>query len=222
MKYIDTILKKWKIKCVIFDLDGTLVNTLDKHIQAFVKLFEEIQIDIPVTKIAENMGRTPWDTLLSLIPELSIEKAKLEKLANRKEEILTTLLKEIPVLPGAYKIVRYLNSKKVKLALASSTPNFNVTKMITMAGFTGLFDAIVTGEDITIGKPNPEVFLKAAEKTEIDKNFCLVIGDSPHDIEAAKAAGMKIISVTTGEHTKKQIVAANPDKIISSLEKLLD
>jgi len=66
---INSLLIKWNIQCVIFDLDGTLVDTLDKHIQAFEILFSELNIDITYEAIAENMGRTPKDTLKSLMPE---------------------------------------------------------------------------------------------------------------------------------------------------------
>ncbi|NHJ46233.1 MAG: HAD family phosphatase [Asgard group archaeon] len=221
MKLINNLLEKWKIELVIFDLDGTLVNTLDKHIEAFMLLFKEIKQQIPREQIAENMGRTPKDTLLTLLPKLKNDKTRLEILANRKEEILTTLLVEIPKLPGSLETVNYLKNESLKLGLASSTPLFNVRKMIDKAGFGESFDVIITGEDIVIGKPNPEVFLKASQKAGVKRESCLVIGDSPHDIEAAKNAQMKIIAVGTGEHTIEQIKSAQPDLVIKSLTELL-
>ena len=90
MILIDDCIEKWGIKYIIFDLDGTLVDTLDKHILAFIKLFQENNLSISKERISENMGRTPKDTLLTLIPELKTNQNKLITLANRKEEILTT------------------------------------------------------------------------------------------------------------------------------------
>lgn len=222
MRYIDSLIQKWKIKCIIFDLDGTLVNTLDKHIEAFRILFKEINRKISYEEIAENMGRTPKDILLTLLPELTSDKNQLENLSRRKEEILTKLLKDITKFPGSIEILDYLKNLKIKICLASSTPLFNVSKMIKNACLSNYFDVIISGEDITIGKPNPEVFLKASEIAKICKEFCLIIGDSPHDIDAAKAAGIKIIAITTGIHTIEQVKEAKPNYIISSLTDLLE
>ncbi|NHK31036.1 MAG: HAD family phosphatase [Asgard group archaeon] len=221
MRLIDTLLQKWKIKCIIFDLDGTLVDTLDKHIEAFKILFKEINHKITYDEIAVNMGRTPKDILLSLKPDLKSDKKRLESLSQRKEEILTTLLTNIPKFPGSKDILEYLKKNGIKLCLASSTPQFNVSKMLKSVGFSNYFDVIITGEDITVGKPNPEVFLKTAKRALINKKFCLIIGDSPHDIEAAKAADIKIIAVTTGKHTVEQVRNAKPSYLISTLNELL-
>ncbi|NHJ39903.1 MAG: HAD family phosphatase [Asgard group archaeon] len=222
MKLIDNLIQKWNVKCIIFDLDGTLVNTLDYHIEAFKILFKEINRKIPYEEIEDNMGRTPKDTLLSLIPELNFNKKQLEILSKRKEEILTNLLSDIPIFPGSKEILDYLKYQKIIICLASSTPYFNVSKMIENASFSSYFDVIITGEDITIGKPNPEVFLKAVEKAKIDKKHCLIIGDSPHDIEAAKTAGINIIAVATGKHSKEQIKETKPNLLVSSLTDLLE
>ena len=164
MTLIDDLTKLWNIECIIFDLDGTIIDTLDKHIRAFELLFQEEAIDIPVSRIAENMGRTPKDTLRALIPSIVNDISKHEKYAERKEEILTTLLRDIPILDGTIELLDYLKSKEFKLCLASSTPRFNVIKMLKDTNLLRFFTTIITAEDILIGKPNPDVFLKAAKK----------------------------------------------------------
>jgi len=219
---INSLLKKWNIQCVIFDLDGTLVDTLDKHIQAFEILFSELNIDITYEAIAENMGRTPKDTLKSLMPEQTKDKEKLEQLASKKEIILSDLLKSnIALFDGALALVDLLKEMDLPLCLASSTPEFNVMKMLKAVELDQHFNVIITGEDITIGKPNPQVFLNAAKKANISPQYCLVIGDSPHDIQAANAAGMKIIAVNTGKHDLHKIEIKSVDKIVTSLVELL-
>ncbi len=221
MLLIDDLIEKWGIKYIIFDLDGTLIDTLDKHILAFIKLFKENNLVISEERISENMGRTPKDTLLTLVPELKTNQNKLITLANRKEEILTTLLENIPLFTGAKEILKYLKEIDLPLALASSTPKFNVQKMLISAGINDYFKVIITGEDISIGKPNPEVFLKAADKGHFSKNECMIIGDSPHDVHAAKNADMKIIAVNTGIHSYKEIQESKPDLIVKTLIDLL-
>jgi len=198
MLLIDDCIKKWGIKYIIFDLDGTLVDTLDKHILAFVKLFQENNLSISEERISENMGRTPKDTLLTLIPDLKTNENKLIVLANRKEEILTTLLENIPLFSGAKEM-----------------------KMLVSAGINEYFNVIITGEDISVGKPNPEVFLKAADKGHFSENECMIIGDSPHDVHAAKNAMMKIIAVNTGTHSYEEIQESKADLIVETLRDLL-
>ncbi len=222
MVLINNLIEKWGIKCIIFDLDGTLVDTLDKHIEAFAKLFKEINKKIPRKCISENMGRTPKDILLTLIPELKEDRETLGKYAIRKEEILTTLLDIIPLFKGAKEILEYLKEIKIPRALASSTPKFNVDKMLKSAGIYQYFDVIITGEDITVGKPNPEIFLKAMEKSNFTNSECVIIGDSPHDVHAAKNAEMKIIAVNTGKHSFKELHDTKPDIIVRSLIELFE
>ncbi|MBN1330809.1 MAG: HAD family phosphatase [Candidatus Heimdallarchaeota archaeon] len=221
MNLLNNLLLKWNIKSIIFDLDGTLIDTLDLHIQAFQILFKEINKSLSYEKIADNMGRTPRDTLLTLIPELRNNKNQLDFLAKRKEEILTNLINKITKFPGANNLLEYVRKLKLTICLASSTPKYNVIKMLQGASIEDYFQVIITGEDISIGKPNPEIFLKAAEKSGIQPKNCLVIGDSPHDIIAAKKAGMKVIAVTTGKHSIPELKKENPDWLIFTLKELM-
>lgn len=218
---INSLIKQWKIRCVIFDLDGTLVDTLDKHIQAFDILFNEINVSISYRAIAENMGRTPKDTLRSLVPKLVKDNSTLEQLASKKELILSELLDQITLFDGVIELLNHLKDMDMPLCLASSTPKYNVIKMLKAVDLEQYFKVIITGEDITVGKPNPQAFLKAAKKANIIPQHCLVIGDSPHDIQAANNAGMKIIAVNTGKHDLYKIEIKNVDKIISSFVELL-
>jgi HAD superfamily hydrolase (TIGR01549 family) len=222
MMQLETLIKKWQTKCIIFDLDGTLVDTLDKHIEAFKILFKELAINIKEESIAENMGRTPKDTLLTLLPELKNNRSQLIHYAEKKEEILTDLLNEIECFKGALELLTKTKELGIIIALASSTPKYNVEKMLHSAGLFDFFNVIITGEDITVGKPNPEVFLKAASKAQCSTDSCFVIGDSPHDIEAAKNAKMKIIVVKTGIHSEDLLKEKEPDLLIDSLADLLE
>lgn len=221
MTKIETLTKKWLTKCIIFDLDGTLVDTLDKHIEAFKILFKELKINILEEKIAENMGRTPKDTLLTLLPDLRNNNEKLIKYAEKKEEFLSDLLEETERFEGAFELLALVKKLGLTIALASSTPKYNVEKMLQSAGIIDYFDVIITGEDISVGKPNPEVFLKAAAKANCSVEHCLVIGDSPHDIEAAKNAQIKIVAVKTGKHSEDLLRIKDPEVIINSLSDLL-
>jgi len=220
-KLLLQLVKKWGIDCIIFDLDGTLVDTLEFHIKAFQQLFAEKGLKISYDKIAENMGRTPKDTLLSLLPNLVDAPKKLEMLTQEKEQKLSKLLTTVYKLPGAEEILKLLKANHKTLCLASSTPSYNVKKILEATTLKVYFDAIVTGEDISVGKPNPEVFLVAAKKGRCSIDSCLVIGDSTHDIKAAKNAGMKVIAVASGKHSKVELEQEQPDFLVQTLKTLI-
>lgn len=222
MVNINKLLKKWNIKCVIFDLDGTLTDTLDLHIKAFQILFHELNVSIVKDKIEENMGRTPKDTLKTLIPKLVSSEQQLKLLAEKKERNLRELLDNIELFPGAKALIKKAKDFGETICLASSTPKDNVFKILSETTLRKEFDVIVTGEEITIGKPNPQIFLKAAKKAKKSRKECLVIGDSTHDISAAKQANMKIIAVTTGKHSLEQLKVLKPNLIIHSLKELVN
>ena len=221
MNKLSQIIDDWKLSCIIFDLDGTLTDTLDLHIKAFEMLFQELEVVVPKEKIRENMGRTPKDILLTLTPNLVVEEKNLTSYANRKEEILSTLFDEVRTFAGAKKLVEQTRIRGITSCLASSTPEFNVKKILQAIKFEGFFDYIITGEDISIGKPHPQAFLEASRKAKRKPEECCVIGDSIHDVLAAQRAGMKIVAVTTGKHTIEQLKELNPDMVISSLQELL-
>ena len=219
MTYIETMIERLKIKCVIFDLDGTLVDTLELHVEAFLKVVRGMGIEVPRDRIEQNMGRTAKDVLRTIVP--GIDDAELAYYADMKEDILTELVGEIHPLPGSVELLMRLKKLGVPLVLASSTTSVNVIKILQVTGLIGYFDRMVTSEDIATGKPDPDVFIKAAAKGGAHPNYCLVIGDSIHDIAAALGAGCIAVAVASGKHTREQLSAPGPKLTVSDLTELL-
>jgi HAD superfamily hydrolase (TIGR01509 family) len=219
MTYIETMIERLKIKCVIFDLDGTLVDTLELHVEAFLRVVRGMGIEVPRDRIEQNMGRTAKDVLRTIVP--GIDDAELAYYAEMKEDILTDLLDEINPLPGSIELLMRVKSLGVPLVLASSTTSVNVIKILQVTSLIDYFDRMVTAEDIATGKPDPDVFIKAAAKGGAQPNYCLVIGDSIHDIAAALGAGCIAIAVASGKHTREQLSALGPILTVSDLTELL-
>ncbi|MGQ9515210.1 MAG: HAD family hydrolase [Thermoproteota archaeon] len=219
MVTIKDIIEQWGIKCVILDLDGTLVDTLEIHVEAFLRVAREIGVDVPREHIEQNMGRTSIDILRTILPE--IEGPDLAYYAKRKEDIFTEILGDAHRLPGAYEILRELKRCGLPLVLASSTTLRNVKKILQLAGLSGYIDKMVTAEDVVVGKPNPDVFIRAAAKVGVSPKQSLVIGDSIHDIAAAMAAGCLTIAVASGMHTIEQLSVLKPNLIVHNLTELL-
>lgn len=219
MTYIETMIERLKIKCVIFDLDGTLVDTLELHVEAFLRVVRGMGIEVPRDRIEQNMGRTAKDVLRTIVP--GIDDAELAYYAEMKEDILTDLLDEINPLPGSIELLMRVKSLGVPLVLASSTTSVNVIKILQVTSLIDYFDRMVTAEDIATGKPDPDVFIKAAAKGGAQPNYCLVIGDSIHDIAAALGAGCIAVAVASGKHTREQLSALGPILTVSDLTELL-
>jgi len=218
---IEALIDTWGVKCVILDLDGTLVDTLDMQVEAFLKVAKEVGYETPRDHIEQNMGRTPKDVLRTIMP--GIKGSKLTYYAQRKEDILTGLIEEEDVhpLPGAVELLGRLKQSGLPLVLASSTTLRNVRKILQVAGLVCYIDLMVTAEDIVVGKPDPEIFIKAVAKGGSDPGHSLVIGDSVHDIAGAILAGCLTIAVASGKHTPEQLSGLKPNLTVGSLTMLL-
>jgi len=125
--------------------------------------------------------------------------AEIARLGNRKEELYREILRRdgIEPLPGVVALLAELKELGIPTAVGSSTPRLNIETIMAMTGLAPYFQAIVSAEDVTVGKPDPQVFLKAGEKIGCPPERCLVFEDAHVGIEAGKRAGMKVLAVAT-------------------------
>ncbi|MHA1231620.1 MAG: HAD family hydrolase [Candidatus Helarchaeota archaeon] len=217
------------IKGFIFDLDGTLINTLEHHVKAFLKAFSENGYIIDKEIIRQNMGRTPWDIPRDILfhkppNDLSPQEKKIvDKIASAKMNYYNKMSeKNIPLQKGVIQLLNFLKKNNFKLAVCSSTPMKNVHSILKKTDLLEYFDQIITGDEVKIGKPDPEAYLLAARRLNLKVEECILVGDSVHDIEAGKLAGILTIAVCTGYHTKDQLISKNPNFIFNNLIELLD
>ena len=186
------------IKAVIFDLDGVIVSTDDCHYEAWKKLADEEDIYFD-RKINDRLRGVSRMASLEIVLERS-KKAYTEeekaKLAERKNGYYRDFIKKLTpndILPGVMDNLAELKKNGIKIAIGSSSKNTPV--ILKQIGLCGYFDAVSDGNNITKSKPNPEVFLKAAEMLKILPENCLVVEDADAGIEAGKKGGMKTLSV---------------------------
>nr|MDO8109579.1 HAD family phosphatase [Candidatus Sigynarchaeota archaeon] len=222
---MEQVIARYTLKGIIFDLDGTLTNTLDQHVEAFDRVFKRNGYNVDRSKIQANMGRRPFDIVRDLIfdgkSDDALPKAQVEKLyrmAQEKIDMFTTLIPQHPpTMPGVPDVLARAKQLGLKLAVVSSTTYKNVKIILDRIDVYKYLDALVTGEDVKIGKPHPEAFLKGAEKLGFPKENLIVIGDSIHDIGSARQGGLRIIAVATGKHTVAELEAKHPDLVIPNL-----
>lgn len=187
------------IKAVIFDLDGVLVTTDELHYWAWKQLADEEGITGFTRE--DNLRQRGVSRMASL--EVLLEKANRQysdeekaALAERKNSLYVASLAKLDksaVLDGVFEFIRYLKEKNIKTAVGSASKNTPL--ILEKTGLAGLFDAVSCGLDTQKSKPDPEVFLIAADRLGVPYGECFVIEDSDAGIEAAKAGGMLALAV---------------------------
>ena len=187
------------IKAVIFDLDGVLVTTDELHYQAWKRLAE--QEGITGFTREDNIRQRGVSRMASL--EVVLEKsgkqysdAEKKVLAEKKNDMYVKsleILDKSAVLDGVFDFITYLKQKGIKLAIGSASKN--TPMILEKTGLADKFEAVSCGLDTQKSKPDPEVFLIAADRLDIPYSECLVVEDSDAGIEAAKAGGMYALAV---------------------------
>lgn len=186
------------MKAVIFDLDGVLVTTDECHYKAWKKLADEegIYFDRDINSRLRGVSRMEsLDIILEKSDKIYTQEQKQE-LAERKNGYYRKLiggLTEKDVLSGVKENLTELKNAGVKIAVGSSSKNTPI--ILEKTGLIRYFDAVADGNEIKNSKPDPEVFLKAAEKLGVKPCDCLVVEDADAGIEAGKRAGMKTLAV---------------------------
>lgn len=192
----------------VFDMDGTLVDNMRFHTEAWGKMLAENEIEMNAHDfLVKTAGKTNREILPTVFGEISDERSA--ELGNRKESLYQELfLPERKTVEGAVEFLEAAKSLKIKMAVATAAPITNVEFILDGLDLRKYFQAIVTAADVKEGKPNPEVFLKSAEKLNVAPQNCLVFEDAIGGFEAAHRAGMKSIGITT-VNSKEDILNCN-------------
>jgi beta-phosphoglucomutase len=187
------------IKAVIFDLDGVLLSTDNFHYLAWKKLAdkEDIYFDRDINERLRGVSR--MESLAIVLEQQNRSYSEVEKfeMAEFKNDIYRDSLNDLKasdIFPGVLDFIQFLEHKKIKIAIGSSSKNAKfILEQIDL--FETFIGAISDGTNITKSKPDPEVFLHAAEMIGIKPKNCLVIEDAGAGLEAAKAAGMMALGM---------------------------
>ncbi len=172
----------------IFDFDGVLVNTMELHYEAYSQACREFGIPVDKKRFFSQAGMTGREQIRYFAKKAGVE-VDIESVYRRKSELGRGWTDRAADISVNIQLLNILRQNGVKVAVATgSTPK---SILPIMAKFGIEVDAVATSEDVKRGKPNPDLFLRAAEKLGIPPQRCIVIEDSDVGIEAAKNAGMK-------------------------------
>jgi beta-phosphoglucomutase len=202
------------IRACIFDLDGVIVDTAHYHFLAWKRLADELGVNFTEhdNERLKGVSRMHSLEILLSLGDISLSKKEKEAMADKKNAWFVDYVDRMApeeIFPGAKQLIQDLRAKDLKIGLASSSKN--AARVIHLLNIEHDFDAVVDGNMIRQSKPDPEIFLLAAEKLGVVPKQCLVFEDAEAGVEAALAAGMKCVGVGMEEQLRKA------DKVISKI-----
>lgn len=192
-------------QCVIFDMDGVICHTNPHHVVAFEAFFDKYQIPYTQEEFEEHMYGKHNGYIMTHFFKRSVAGEELAKLEFEKEAMFREIYKDkVETIPHYLKFLEELKSRGFKTAVATSAPRANLDLIITTLQIKDKMDSLLSSEDVTHHKPDPEVYLKSAERVGVSAADCVVFEDSFSGASAAINAGMKVVGVLS-THTKEQL-----------------
>jgi beta-phosphoglucomutase len=191
-------------KAFLFDMDGTIMDNMQYHLQAWEKIIAEEGSKLKGNNVFKQLYGKNTEILARLLSNKKYPIEKLKELATRKDSIYRQLYSpHIKLIQGLREFLADAKHQDVLLAIASGTAGKNVDFALDKLQVRDYFSTIVSGADVKTSKPDPETFLKAAEQLKVLPSDCIVFEDVPKGVEAAQNAGMKAIVVLTS-HKKEE------------------
>jgi beta-phosphoglucomutase family hydrolase len=183
----------------LFDLNGTMIDDMEYHLDVW---FEVITKDLGGKLMREEVRSQMYgkneEVLIRIFGETRFREFDFDSISHAKEERYQEIYRpHLKLLPGLLDFLQRSAEEKIKMAIGSAAPPFNIDFVLDTLNIRHYFEAVVSGIDVRESKPHPEVFLKAAQLIGSEPSTCIVFEDAPKGVEAAAKAGMQCIVVTT-------------------------
>lgn len=209
-------LPKPPLLAIIFDVDGVLIRSMEKHHEAYQAAFAPLGVDVEQREVFANEGRSSREVIESIAVSrgLDLPPSKLDEMNETKKATFLSF-GPMPKYPGVDELVSRLRARGLRLAMVTGTSRGNVEHHF--GRWLENFDAIVTADDVTRTKPDPEPYLQALSKLGLAASECVVVENAPLGIRAGKAAGMRVIGVVS---TNAAELLKEADVIIPNVNEL--
>jgi beta-phosphoglucomutase family hydrolase len=202
-------------RTILWDMDGVISDSYSLHFAAWQETLAKRGIKFAKEDFTKLFG-TRNDFIVRSIMGREFPEKDIKIMVREKEETFRRKATgNIKPFPGVVRLLNSLKKGNFKLGLASSAPKENIDLAFSELNLTGIFNCIVSGQEVTESKPSPQIYLLAAKKLEATPNDCVVIEDSPLGVKAAKTAGMKCLAITN-THPRQEFEDA--DRVVDSLE----
>jgi beta-phosphoglucomutase family hydrolase len=214
------------VAAFLFDMDGTMVDSMPWHVRSWAAFAEDVGGTPPDADFfRRTTGMTGVEVMRAYVGERP--DAELGALVARKEALYRAMFApHFREVRGFRAFARAAKAAGIRVACATAGDADNIAFVLDGLGFHGFFDAIVGAHDVARGKPNPDLFLLAARRLDVDPVACLVFEDAPHGIEAARRAGMRAVAIATMLPAEElgapdHVVASAPDFTALDVDALL-
>lgn len=184
-------------KAFLFDLNGTMIDDMQYHIKAWHNIINNLGANLSIERVKEECYGKNNELLDRIFPGRFSEEEK-NKMSYEKEKAYQQSFKpNLKLIDGLDEFLREAHEAGIKMAICSAAIMFNIDFVLDGTNTRHYFDAIVSADDVSTSKPDPETFLKAAEQLGIESKECIVFEDAPKGVESACNAGMKAVVLST-------------------------
>lgn len=185
------------LRAVLFDMDGLMIDSESIQSLSFEAIMRELGVEPRLNElgVVQTIGITAKDNWLNLQAEYGLEAPMDELLARKRVHYKRLLSENITSQPGLLKLLLHLDEMPTKKAIASSSSADNIALVVSRLKIDRHFDALISGEEVKRGKPEPDIFIEAARQLGVNPEDCVVLEDAESGVRAATAAGMKSVAV---------------------------
>ena len=217
---------KFNVDAVLFDLDGTILDSIGIYFQIIETVFDKLELAMPTRERiidAAKTGEFEWGLVFPAKSQV-----ELDDLLKRTHQITAEIYPKLfggnlRLIPNAKETLEIILQKGIRVGVVTSTPRQNMTlKMPALEGFgiKDLLEVIIAADDAPLKKPAPDPLLMGSKKLDLSPAQCMYVGDSRTDIQAGKAAGMLTVGVLTGIDDLKALQQEEPDAVIDNIANL--
>jgi HAD superfamily hydrolase (TIGR01549 family) len=201
---------------ILFDLDGTLIDTAYEHVLAWSAALKSAGISIPNWKIHRRIGMSGQALMRQVFREHSPQRRKvnLQKLEDKHGAIFQKMVRHIQPLPGADKLLRHLTRLGVPWAIATTGSSAQTKELLRVLRIPPN-TVVVTGDDVAKAKPSPEIFATAAERLNVPIENCVVVGDSVWDMLAAGRRRALGVGILSGGYSQQELEQSGAFRVYS-------
>ena len=192
-------------RAALLDVDGTLVDSNDQHARAYVDVFREFGRDVAFEQVRPLIGMG-GDKVLPRLIGVAHDSEEGKRISERRSEIfLERYVPQLKALPGARALLERMQQEGLTLVVATSAKEAEYKKLVQIAGVEGVVDDQTTADDASRSKPDPDIIVAALKKAEVAPAAAVMLGDTPYDVQAARAAGVGCVALRSGGWTDKDL-----------------
>lgn len=211
-----------QLPAVLFDLDGTLIDSNYQHVSAWTEALRATGIIIPTWKIHRRIGMSGKSFLRELLREMRPRRNRinLEQLEQKHDRLFRGHIPSLAPLPGANDLLKHLSRHHVEIAIATTGGQAQTAALLGQLKIPASME-IVTGDDVEKAKPSPDIFMLAAQRLRVRLDDCIVIGDSAWDLLAAGRKNALGVGLLSGGYGQEELERAGAFRVYSDPADLL-